>query len=600
MDQEKYQLVIPDTNYYRDMVSCRAACPVNTDAGAYVTAIGSGNYEQAYKIARAPNPFASICGRVCAHPCETKCRKGAVDDAIAIRALKRFVTEQYGVESDNYDKVMPKKYVHPSGKRVAIIGAGPAGMAAAHELALMGVKCTVFEAEAVPGGMMYYGIPEYRLSRKVLGAEIKAIETLGVDIVYNTVVGKDVSLAQLKKDFDAILISIGCKKSRGLKIDGWDLDGVYQGVDFLHDLNIGQYMQHKIGRRVVVIGGGNVAFDVARSVARMGNREVNLFCLEKRHEMPADLIEVEEGIEEGIKVNNAWGPVQVIGDEDRQVSGIEFKKCLSVFDENKRFSPAFDENQKVKLDCDTVIMTVGQTADLSLVPPEMQIKISKFNTLEVDPRTLMTDEPGIFAAGDVETGPKIIITSVARGKKAAQGIAEYLGLEKQKMTKVTVTNMKGYLREQTYKLHDDYDALDRINPSSIPPEDRVPGLALVEINYDVKAAEDQAKRCLRCHVIPVFNGDKCILCGGCVDVCPEYVLKMVGLDEVVGDEKMEKLVEQYYGGRFSFKDEPGKLKLGGTVMIKDEERCIRCGLCALRCPTETITMEHFKFEEVLA
>ncbi len=371
-------------------------------------------------------------------------------------------------------------------------------------------------------------------------------------------------------------------------------------MDFLHDLNIGQYMQHKIGRRVVVIGGGNVAFDVARSVARMGNREVNLFCLEKRHEMPADLIEIEEGLEEGIQVNNAWGPVQIIGDEDRQVSGIEFKKCLSVFDENKRFSPTFDENQKVKLECDTVIMTVGQTADLSLVPPEMNIKISKFNTLEVDPRTLMTDEPGIFAAGDVETGPKIIITAVARGKKAAQGISEYLGLEKQKVTKVTVTNMKGYLREQTYKMHNDYDALDRVNPSSIPPEDRVPGLALVEINYDSKAAEDQAKRCLRCHIIPVFNGDKCILCGGCVDVCPEYVLKMVGLDEVVGDEKMEKLVEQYYGGRFSLKDEPGKLRLGGTVMIKDEERCIRCGLCALRCPTETITMEHFKFEEVLA
>lgn len=600
MDREKYQLVIPDTNYYRDLVSCRAGCPVNTDAGAYVTAIGTGNYEEAYRIARAPNPFASICGRVCAHPCETKCRKGAVDEAIAIRALKRFVTEQYGVESGNYEKTMPRKYLHPTGKRVAIVGAGPAGMAAAHELALMGVKCTVFEAEAVPGGMMYYGIPEYRLPRKLIAAEVQAIENLGVDIVYNTAVGRDIQLEQMKRDFDAVLVTIGCKKSRGLKMEGHDLDGVYQGVDFLHDLNIGQYMQHKVGRRVVVIGGGNVAFDVARSVMRMGNREVKLFCLEKRHEMPADLLEIEEGLEEGISVNNAWGPLRIAGDEDKQVTGIEFKKCLSVFDENGRFNPAFDENNKVSIDCDTIIMTVGQTADLSLIPSGMNVKVSKFNTIEVDPQTLMTDEPGVFAAGDVETGPKIIITSVARGKKAAQGIAQYLKLEKQKVTQVTVTNMKGYLREQTYEVHEDFDSLKRYNPHAISVEDRIPGVAAVEIGYDDNAAREQARRCLRCHIIPVFNGDRCILCGGCVDVCPEYVLKMVSLDEIVGDDRMEKLVQNYYGGRFSLQDDPEKIRLGGTVMIKDEERCIRCGLCALRCPTETITMEHFKFEEVLA
>lgn len=598
--QERYNVVVPDTEYYRNLVSCRSACPVNTDAGGYVTAIAAGNYELAYKIAREPNPFASVCGRICAHPCEAKCRRGSIDEAISIRALKRFVTEKYGVESEHYNEVMPKHYIHPNGKTVAIIGAGPAGCSAAHELALMGYKCTIFEVEAVAGGMMYFGIPEYRLSRKVLAAEVAAVEALGVNIVYNTEVGKDITLEELRGNYDSVLISVGCKRSRGLKIPGYDLEGVMQGVDYLHDLNIGMYMQHRVGQKVVVIGGGNVAFDVARSTARLG-RDVTLMCLEKRHEMPADLLEIEEGLEEGIRIVNAVGPLEIVNNGSGAVAGVKVRPCLNVFDESRRFNPTYNEDpaSHYVLDADTVIMTVGQVADLSFVPAELSMNISPQQIIQVNQKTMMTNIDGIFAAGDVEIGPRIVITCVARGKKAANGIDSYLqAATKKKITRVRVTNMKGDLLNRTYKPFDGYDDLDRKDPPSIPPEDRERSLNLVEIGYDQEMAREQASRCLKCHVVPVFDGDKCILCGGCIDVCPTYCLKFVGLNDIAGGEDLQKVVNNYYGKEIPL-DGAVQRATEGTVMLKDEDMCIRCGLCALRCPTQAVTMEHFKFEEVI-
>jgi NADPH-dependent glutamate synthase beta subunit-like oxidoreductase len=495
---------------------------------------------------------------------------------------------------------MPRHYIHPNGKKIAIIGAGPAGCSAAHELALMGYKCTIFEVEAIAGGMMYFGIPEYRLSRKVMAAEIAAIEALGVDIIYNTEVGKDITLQELRDNYDSVLISVGCKRSRGLKIPGYDLEGVLQGVDYLHDLNIGMYMQHRVGQKVVVIGGGNVAFDVARSTVRLG-RDVTLMCLEARHEMPADLLEIEEGLEEGIRIVNSVGPIEILDNGNGATKGIKVKPCLSVFDENRRFSPKFNENPESHfvIDADTIIMTVGQISDLSFIPPELGLNVTPQNTIQVNPKSLMTNVEGVFAAGDVELGPKIVITCVARGKKAAEGIDSYLNAAtRKKVTRVRITNQKGDLMNRTYKPFDGYDGLDRMDPPSIPPEEREKTIQLVEVGYDEEMAQEQAGRCLKCHVVPVFNGDKCILCGGCIDVCPTYCLKFVGLNDIAGSEDLQKVVNNYYGKDIPL-DGAKERAQEGTVMLKDEDMCIRCGLCALRCPTQAVTMEHFKFEEVI-
>jgi len=273
-----YRIEIPDATYFERQVACRVGCPVHTDAGGYVQAIAQGRYEEAYLLARRPNPFASICGRVCAAPCEAKCRRGAIDAAISIRALKRFVCERFGAESDDFElgRVYPqlrgsRTQTLGGGRKVAVVGAGPAGLSCAHELALMGFSVTVFEAQNVPGGMLVLGVPEYRLPREIIQAEIKAIESLGVELRTNSALGRDFSLADLKQHgYEAVFLGIGAHKSRELAIEGVQLDGVLRAIEFLLNVNLG--FRVSLGRKVVVIGGGNVAFDAARSVVRQAEQ----------------------------------------------------------------------------------------------------------------------------------------------------------------------------------------------------------------------------------------------------------------------------------------------------------------------------------------
>ncbi|MGH7972451.1 MAG: FAD-dependent oxidoreductase, partial [Limisphaerales bacterium] len=369
---------------------------MRTDSGGYVQAIAAGRYDEAYIIARTPNPFASICGRVCAAPCEAKCRRGALDAAVSIRALKRFVCERYGVESDDFDltRVYPQ-LKHPgqsrigAGRKVAVIGAGQAGLSCAHELALLGFAVTVFEAQDVSGGMLVLGVPEYRLPRDIVQAEIKAIEFLGVQILHNRRLGRDFTLSDLKvQGFEAIFLGIGAHKSRELAIEGVQNDGVLRAIEFLLNVNLG--FRVTLGRKVVVIGGGNVAFDVARSVVRQAERfsgmnetelrsalheaasaleqltarepeapdevrlaldvareairkgvpEVHMYCLENVDEIPAAREEIEEAQQEGIRLHTRFGPKRILG-EHGQVTGMELIRCSRVFDENRRFNPQF-------------------------------------------------------------------------------------------------------------------------------------------------------------------------------------------------------------------------------------------------------------------
>ncbi|HEY6952372.1 MAG TPA: FAD-dependent oxidoreductase, partial [Bacteroidota bacterium] len=360
---------------------CMAACPVHTEAGRYVSLIEEGKYRDAYHVARRPNPFASICGRVCAAPCETACRRGTIDQPIAIRALKRFVTERFGVESmvdlEKLKEVFGKS-VKKNGIKVAVIGAGPAGLSCAHDLALLGYEVTVFEAQPVAGGMLRLGIPEYRLPRELIRLEINAILSLGVELKLNSSVGRDFTISDLKRQgFRSIFVAIGSHKSRDLQIKGVELDGVFRAVDFLLNVNLG--FRVEIGQKVVVIGGGNVAIDVARTVARQekvevghvtevaealdvarsavrfGAKEVHMVCLEDWNEMPASKVEIDEALEERIHIHPRKGPGRIVG-ENGKVVGFETIDCVSVFDEQKRFSPKFAAGSEKIIDADTVIM----------------------------------------------------------------------------------------------------------------------------------------------------------------------------------------------------------------------------------------------------
>ena len=421
---KSYMVELPDANYFMRQVLCREGCPVRTDAGGYVQAIAEGRYEDAYIIARTPNPFASICGRVCAAPCEAKCRRSALDAAISIRALKRFVCERFGVESAAFDLgrvypdlLDPNRKRIGAGRKVAVVGGGPAGLSCAHELALLGFATTVFEAQKVAGGMLVLGVPEYRLPREIIRAEIEAIESLGVEIRLDSKLGRDFGLADLKRQgFEAVFLGIGAHKSRDLAIEGVQLDGVLRAIELLLNVNLG--FQVRLGRKVVVIGGGNVAFDVARSVIRQAERfadmseaelraalhsaatvleeltareaeppdevrialdvareairkgvpEVHMYCLENLDEIPAAREEIEEAEKEGIRLRTRWGPKRIVG-KDGRVTGVELIKASRVFDENRRFNPQFIEGSEEIVDCDTVVLAIGQAAELSWIRP---------------------------------------------------------------------------------------------------------------------------------------------------------------------------------------------------------------------------------------
>jgi len=619
-----------DEDWLHTNFPCMMACPAHTNAGRYVGLIAEGRFEEAYKYARGPNPLASICGRVCAHPCETACRRGQIDKPISIRALKRFLTERYGPESKHPIDVNAGAVQEKLPFKVAVVGGGPVGLSAAHDLALMGYSVTIFEAAPVAGGMLYLGIPEYRLPRDVVEAQVREIlQTGDITLKLNHRAGDDFQIADLRRQgFDAIVLAIGAHRSRDLTIPGVDLDGVHRGVDFLLNVNLGY--KFTIGRNVMVIGGGNVAMDVARSAARevlrqhapgveesapsednvaavatkemvdislsalrMGAREVHVVCLEKRDEMPAALEEIEEAETEGIILHPGFGPKRFIGQAGK-VTALECLKTKSVFDEQRRFKPTFYDNSETAIECDTVIMAIGQTTNLDFLRPDDGVEVSPRGLINVNPHSLMTSAPGIFAGGDCVFGPRLIIDSVGDGKRAAMGIDEYLRGTRHPEPIIEVTELPRHAMPQEF--------VDLVRqPIPMLPLERRTGMTEVEESYDEESAMLEAKRCLHCWVNTVMEGytddaSVCILCGGCVDVCPENCFQLVTLDRV---EFSPETIEHLSVNRALYEAElpdisPEELNDGiGSVMLKDETRCIRCGLCVARCPVHTITMESY-------
>ncbi len=631
----------PDLSHWKAQVKCQAGCPVATDAGRYVQLIAEKRDEEAYLVARAPNPFASVCGRVCAAPCEDACRRGAIDAPIAIRALKRFVTEKYGVESvrpdtqnrlreelvsegNRYAGHLPVHPVSPATaaagakRKVAVIGAGPAGLSAAHDLALLGYSVAVFEAAEEPGGMMRFGIPEYRLPRTLIRSEIDRIAGLGVDIRLGRPLAEGFGLKELRADgYESVFLSVGVSKGRDLQVPGVELDGVVKAVDFLLNVNRGYRMN--LGRRVVVIGGGSVAFDAARTALRLsreeeiaarepeadarmkealdsaraalrgGAAEVTIVSLETFDEMPVLKTtqgheEFEEARKEGVTFLTRLGPKAFRG--DGRLSAIELKRVLAVFDENGRFAPTYDESEVTALAADGCVLAIGQKADLGFLRPEDGVVLAPGGTIRVDPETLATSAAGVFAGGDVAFGPRNLIDAVSNGKRAARSIHRFLSGE---AGEVSAHLSIEKIPTSLYRMIAGFEVFDRAAPPTLEVGRRT-GIAEVETGYGEEEARRQAARCLVCHVQTIYDPETCVLCSRCVDVCPEYCLAIVPFEDLDLPEETRR--------QLALRADGNGLPL--SAMVKDDERCIRCGLCAIRCPTDAMTMERFSITERFA
>lgn len=602
MNKEKYHIKIPDIDYFRKMIKCQDACPANTPAGSYVNAIAEGDYIKSYAFARGPNPFAPICGLICAHPCEQACRRGSIDEPVSIRALKRFAVESFmkATQSDVHKSAelstafgSPKGI--PTGKKVAVIGSGPAGMTAAHDLARLGYKVTIFESQPLIGGMFYFGIPAYRLPKEIIKFDMNSILDLGIDIRLNITIGTDITLQDIfDEGFEAILIAAGAQLSRPLPIEGIDLAGVFQGISFLRRVSLGEKLE--LSDKVIVIGGGNVAIDVARTVRRLKIKDVLMVCLEAMYEMPADKIEIKEAMEEDITFHNRKGPKRVVG-KDGRVYGLQVVDVSSVFDNDGRFNPQYIDGSESIIEANSVITAIGQASDNVCLRGCKGFKATRWGTIVTD-EDLNIGTPGIFAAGDVATGPGIAIGAVASGQKAAMAIDKYLrgGKDRKVVKRAKMKVLRAHRQPENYM------DIKREEPPVLPPEKRLEGFDQIELGYTEKMAVEQAERCLKCNINTIFNGDLCIACGGCVDVCPMNCLKLTDLSNLAGDENLERLIQNRYGiseEKYSNNKFEILSSLKGSAMIKDEEKCIRCGLCARRCPTGAITMEKFEYEEVL-
>lgn len=469
---------------------CQNACPVGIDVPSYVALIALGRFQESLDLIRKDNPFPAVCGRVCTHPCEYDCKRGEIDKPISIKSLKRFVAD--------YEKNLGRKPVQPveitQKEKVAIIGAGPAGLTCAHDLIERGYAVTVFESLPVAGGLLTMGIPDYRLPREEVEAEIQDIQRMGVDIKTNTVVGKDVLFDDLRKDYEAIFIGVGAWKSLNLGIEGeGEFEGFLDCLGFLKDVNLEQ--RKKPGEKVVIIGGGNAAIDAARTSVRLGVREVHIAYRRSREEMPASKEEIEEAEHEGIQINYLTAPLRVLG-EGGKVTGLEcIRTELGEPDVTGRRRPIPVHGSEFVIRADVIIPAIGQEPDHSFLDKQSGIRVSKWNFIEVDPNTLQTNMPGVFAGGDAVTGPASVIEAIAAGQKAAVVMDNYLrsheltGGQKIPRPKMLV---------DTVELSEDIEAFERPEMPTIGVEERKKSFKEAEAGFEARIAVLEAKRCLRC------------------------------------------------------------------------------------------------------
>jgi len=470
---------------------CQNACPTDQNAWGYITLISEGKFREAIALIKEDNPFPAVCGRVCIHPCESKCRRNQIDEPLAICSLKRFAADY---DMNSFEPYKPEK-AEPKQEKIAIIGAGPAGLTAAYYLACKGYRVTVFEALPVAGGMLAVGIPDYRLPRNILNNEIKTITDLGVEIKYNTVFGKDITFKSLEKDgYSAVLLATGAHKGQKLGIDGEDAEGVLDGVTFLRNLNLGKSV--KVDGNVAVIGGGNVAIDAARSALRIGAKDVFILYRREKDDMPAYKEEIVDAEHEGVKIFTLVAPKKINTEDGKVKSIVCVRMALGEFDNGGRRKPIPIEGSEFALEVNTVIASIGQIPDTSYVNGD-GIKINKNGTIEADLFSFSTDKIGVFAAGDNVRGPASVVQAIADGKASAKSIDIFLGGDGvfSKTPREELLAMRVSYNEEAYQKE-----LGREKMPELPLSERYKNFKEVMLGYSVKEAVEEAKRCLHCYV----------------------------------------------------------------------------------------------------
>ncbi len=508
-----------DTNrincYDTGTAPCKTACPAHIGIQGYLQLAKEGRYEDALALIKKDNPLPAVCGHVCNRRCEDACTRGTIDEAVAIDEVKRFIAER---DLNAETRFIPKKII-PSLKggfkeKIAIIGAGPAGLSCAYFLALTGYKPTIFEKNAEPGGMLRYGIPSYKLEKDLLAAEINVIRQLGVEIRCGVEVGKDVTIEDLREQgYKGFYAAIGCQRGRKPGISGENAEGAYTAVDFLR--KAGAKESFALEGDVVVVGGGNVAIDAARVSSRCTDAKISMFCLETREKMPASNEEIEEALEEGIELNCGWGPKEIL-EEDGHVRGVVFKKCTRVFDAQGRFSPEYDENDTVTVPCRHVIFSVGQAIDWGHMLDNLHVELRPNGGALANKLTYQTSEPDIFVGGDVYTGPKFAIDAIAAGREGAVSLHRYVH---ENCTLTIGRNRRDFIEldKENIKV-ETYDSSSR----QIPPKADVKEQAKTFRDLSQSLSEEQVKketsRCLSCGA-SVVDPNKCIGCGICTTKC---------------------------------------------------------------------------------
>jgi NADPH-dependent glutamate synthase beta subunit-like oxidoreductase/ferredoxin len=570
-----------DASWLQCNIECQEGCPVGTNCRGYLNLAAEGRFEEGYLLSREPNPVAAMCAYVCSAPCERACRRGDIDRPLAIRAMKRFLVEWHAAAG--IPDVMPD--ITPRPERVAVIGAGPAGLSVARELAVKGYQVTVYDALPYGGGTMLIGVPAFRLPREAIEMDVRLVERLGVRFVYNTTVGVDVAFEDLQAEYDAIAICAGAMNPVVLDVPGADLEGVEYGVDFMRKANLGEPLS--VGRDVVVIGGGYTAMDCSRTSLRYGAERVAIVYRRTRSELVVDEEELGETEREGVRMEFLASPLEIIGENGR-VKAVRFiRNRLGEPDASGRRSPIPIPGSEFVIPADTVIPAVGQAADLSFLPAETNFEIGR-GRIRVDPATYATNVRGVFACGDFVTGPTTLIEAAGHGKKCAYAIDRYLSGQ----TEVTVTPHVKITSSWRHEMPEFYDVLPRQHVPMAPVAARFPSTeptvnftTPVEIGYTATEAVAEATRCLMCNYNIWFDPFRCVLCGACADVCPEGVIHMVDINQLKSEGELPELVEAYGWEN-------------GAAMVLDEERCIRCALCVKRCPFDAITMERFELQEV--
>lgn len=524
---------------------CILACPLRQDARDYVQLIARGRFSEAFQLVRERNPLPAACGRICTHPCETKCRRNSTDAPIAIAWLKRFLGDNF---SEEPRRTVAERYP----EKIAIIGAGPAGLTAANDLALLGYSCTIFESNSTPGGMLRMGVPTYRLPRVSIDNDVDIIKKLGVEIQYNTTFGVDVTFDSLKKEgFSVVFLGVGLLESRTLNIEGVELNGVLKGVSFLNEVNTKG--NARIGRNVLVIGGGAVAMDCARTALRLKPDRVSVACLESRKEMPTTDFEIEEAIHEGTVVYNSVGPKRIVG-KDGKVTGLETLKVKYVFDEQKRFNPAFHEGSESIIEADTIILAIGQASNLSFLRGQEGIQVTRGGTIIANPTTFSASVHGVYAGGDIVLGRGTMTESMAQGKKAAIAIHNALRntflkdekwADKPAVPDVAASKIGLIKKEQKQEM------------PTMSLDKRLSNFDEVELGFSLNAAVREAQRCMNCGAGAQVDDNLCVGCLTCVRVCPFEV---------------------------------PKIAKGDTTAYIDGD-CQSCGLCVVECPAKAISFK---------